>query len=178
MAAHSTFHQHLNDEHTIDFVGAFEDPVNARIAIGAADRIIFVETVTTEDLHAFVHSEIEHFAAIDLRDRAFYCIFFEHFHGVLYAVARSVSGVHGGFHVPRTAVHHRLDRENLYGYFSEFFLDQAKVCDLLPECFALLGVFGSSHQHILGAADARSAQSEAARVQHIESDNVAPADFV
>ena len=49
-------HEHLNDEHAIDFVGAFEDAVDAAIAVGARHGIILMKTVAAENLHAFVHA--------------------------------------------------------------------------------------------------------------------------
>ena len=55
-AAHRAFHQHLDDEHAVDFVGAFENAIHAAVAIGARHGIIFVETVAAENLHAFVHA--------------------------------------------------------------------------------------------------------------------------
>ena len=178
MAAHGALHQHLDDEHAVDFVGAFKDAVDARIAISAADGIILVETVTAEDLHRLVHHEIEHFAAIDLGDGAFDGVFLEDLHGALGLVATAGSGGHGGFDNAGRAVNHGIDGEDSHGHFGKLFLHQTKFADLLAEGLALFRVFRGGHKHILGTAEAGRTESEAPRIEHVEGDNVAAAHFV
>ena len=47
-------HQHLDDEHAVDFVGALEDAVDARVAVEACHGIIFVEAVAAIDLDGLI----------------------------------------------------------------------------------------------------------------------------
>ncbi len=81
-ARHGALHQHLDDQHAVDFVRAFENAVDAAIAIGARDRIILMEAVAAENLHRFVHAEVQRFAAHHFADRTFDRIFLEHLHGL------------------------------------------------------------------------------------------------
>src|SRR6185437_17020510 len=46
--------QHAGGEQAVDFVGAFEDPVDARIAVSALDGVVLMVAVAAVDLHAFV----------------------------------------------------------------------------------------------------------------------------
>ena len=122
LTAHGALHQHLDDEHAVDFVGAFEDAIDARIAIGAANRIIFVEAVAAENLHGFVDDEVQHFAAVDFGDGTFDGVFLERFHGVLRFVAGAGRGVHGRFHIAGAAINHGFHGENAGWPFRRFFL--------------------------------------------------------
>src|SRR5258707_1062685 len=89
------------DEGVQIFVGAFEDAIDARVPIRAANWIFLVKSVTAENLHAFVHYEIEHFAAVDLGNGALDGVFFEHFHGILDFVTGAGSRGHGRLDVSR-----------------------------------------------------------------------------
>ena len=131
----------MDNEHAVDFVGAFKDAVDARVAVRAANGIIFVESVAAEDLHRFVHDKIQHLAAVDLGDGALDGIFLQNFHGVLNLISRARSRRHGRLDVSCRAVYHRFHRENLYGHLRQFFFHQAEIADLFSKRFALLRIF-------------------------------------
>src|SRR5204863_5929755 len=63
------------------------------------------------------------------------------------------------------------------GHGRELLANQAEISDGLAERFALLGVFNCILQRSARAAHAPGAQLEAAKIQDIESDDVAFADF-
>jgi len=54
LAAHRALHQHLDDQHAIDFVGAFKDTVNTRVANTRGTLDNPHEIRSREDLHGFV----------------------------------------------------------------------------------------------------------------------------
>src|SRR5690606_39615264 len=64
-AFHRAFHQLAGNEHPVDLVRAFENAVDARIAIRFFGRIISGISVTAEDLYHFIDDMIERFAAGD-----------------------------------------------------------------------------------------------------------------
>ncbi len=159
MPTHGPFHQHLHDQHAIDFVGAFKNAVDARITVRPADRIFFMETVAAKNLHGFIHHVIEHFAAVNFCDRAFDRVLLENFHGVSDLVAGRRG--HHGFDVSRAAIHHRFDGKNLDGHFRQFFFHHAEIADLFSKGLALFRIFRSRREHVLRAAHAGSAEREA-----------------
>src|SRR5690242_715288 len=120
LPAHRAFHQHLDDQHPVDFVGTLENPVDARIAIRAAHRIILMESVAAKNLHRFIHHEVQHLASVHLRNRAFDRVFLQHFHRVRHLVARRRG--QRRLDISRAAVHHGLHRENPDGHLRQLFL--------------------------------------------------------
>ena len=62
---------HAGGEQAVDFVGAFENAVDARIAIGALHGVVLMEAVAAVDLHAFIDHVIQHFRREDLDEGAF-----------------------------------------------------------------------------------------------------------
>ena len=54
LAALGPLQQHAGGEQTVDLVGAFENAVDARVAIGALDGVVLMVAVAAVDLHAFV----------------------------------------------------------------------------------------------------------------------------
>ena len=54
LALHRALEQRAGDEQAVDLVGALEDAVDARVAVGALDRVLLDEAVAAEDLHRLV----------------------------------------------------------------------------------------------------------------------------
>ncbi len=107
-----------------------------------------MESVAAENLHGFVDDEIEHFAAVDLRDRAFDRVLFQHFHRVRDFV-RAACGFgrrHRRFDVSGAAIDHRLDGEKLNRHLGQLFFHQPEIADLLAKRFALFRVFRRRRQ--------------------------------
>ena len=75
-ALHGAFEDHVDGEQAIDLVSAFIDAVDPAVAIGLGDDVFVAVTVTAVDLYAFVHYEVQHFAAEYFEHRAFHGIFF------------------------------------------------------------------------------------------------------
>ena len=65
---HGTFRQHAGDQQAVDLVGAFEDPVDARIPIVPFGGIVAHEAVAAVNLDVLVEDEVEHLAARHLED--------------------------------------------------------------------------------------------------------------
>jgi len=81
VARHGALHQHLDDEHAVDFV------VPSKMRLMRESRYarhtdIPRESRSAEDLHRFVHDEIQHLAAVNLGDGALDRILFKDFHCV------------------------------------------------------------------------------------------------
>ena len=56
LALQGALHQHVGDQQAIDLVGAFEDPIDALVAVSAFDVVTAATSVATEDLHRLVKS--------------------------------------------------------------------------------------------------------------------------
>ena len=65
------------NQQAVDLVGAFEDAVDARVAVVALGRVVAHEAVAAVDLDVLVEHEVQHLAAGDLRDRRFDGVFLE-----------------------------------------------------------------------------------------------------
>ena len=70
LSAHGALQQPAGDDEPVDFVGAFEDAVHARVAIGALRRILLDKAVATVNLHGLIDDVVEHLRAGDLDDGA------------------------------------------------------------------------------------------------------------
>ena len=60
--------QHAGNQQPVDLVGAFEDAVDARIAVIPLGGVVLDEAVAAMNLHVLVEHEVECLAADDLRD--------------------------------------------------------------------------------------------------------------
>ena len=141
LAGHRALHQPAGDDQAVDLVGAFEDAVDARIAVGALGRILLDVAVAGEDLHDVVHHHVEHLGAPDLQDGALDGVLLD----ALLDLARGALGVgvdigQGGVDHADGAVDQRFADVDAGGAFGELFLDEAELGDGLAEGLALLGV--------------------------------------
>ncbi len=77
LAGHRPLHEKAGDDEAVDLVGAFEDAVDARVAVGSLRRILFHVTVTGINLHHVVDDRIEHLRSPNLKDGALHRIFLD-----------------------------------------------------------------------------------------------------
>ena len=166
------------DQQPVDLVGAFENPVDARIAIGALYRVILVKSVAAVDLHAFVHHVVEHFRRVHLDDRALRGELFHRLHLHPRRVRlRPRKPFQQGLNLADHAVAHRLGGEGPDRHLRQLVLDQAELRDGRPERFPLLGVLDGKTQYVLRCAHRERAQLQPAEIQDVERDDMAAADL-
>ncbi len=178
LPGHTALQQKSGDDQAIDFVGAFEDSVDAGVAVGALGGIFFHKSVATVDLDSFVDDEVDHLGAPDFDDGAFDGILFDSFANFFGGVcAGFVDLVQRDVHHADRAVDHSFAGVDAHCHVGEFFANQAEVGDDFIESLALLGVANGVFERDARAADAHGSQLEAADVQNVEGDYVAFADF-
>ena len=68
-----TLQQHAGRQEAIDFVRAFKDAIDARVAIGALHRVVLVVAVAAVNLHALIDHVVEHLGSEDLDEAALGC---------------------------------------------------------------------------------------------------------
>ena len=68
--APGAFQQHAWDQEAVDFVCALEYAIDARIAIGAFDSVVLVESISAVDLDSLIDDVIERLRREDFDDGA------------------------------------------------------------------------------------------------------------
>ena len=164
--------EHARNEQAVDLVGAFENPVDARVAVVTFGRIIADEAVAAVDLHVLVEDVVHHLAAGDLRDRGFNGVLFQRGES-----SRTVSRlVRSRFDpcvdVAGGPVHHALHGVRPRRHLSELVLDCAERRDGLTELLTLGRIFRRLADRDVGASAAHAAKLEAAEIQNVERDLV------
>ncbi len=137
-------------EQAVDFVGAFEDPVHAGIAVMPLRGVVPDEAVSAVNLHVFVEHEVEHLARRDLEDRRFDRELLErgqHGSALVAALQHAVDQATG-------PVKHRLDRVFLNRHLGELVADGAERPDRLTELLTRGCVAGCLRDRQLGPAAA------------------------
>src|SRR5215813_23715 len=171
LALHRALEQHPRNQQPVDLVRAFEDTVDAVVAIYGFDRIAAGEPVAAVNLHRFVGAVSQDFAARDFQDRAFDRVFFdggEHF-GRIVLVNRALAV----FDEAGGAVDGRFADVSPRQHLGQLVFDRAEIGYRLSELAALGGVFRGQLQRVFAAADAARAEFEAAEVENVERDQVA-----
>src|SRR5215510_5655448 len=175
LAFHRALEQHSGDEQPVDLVRAFEDAVDAVVAVDGLDRIAAGEAVAAVNLHGLVGAVGQDLAARDFQDRAFDRVLFdrgEDFGRIVFVDrALAVFNEAGG------PVDGRFAYVSPRQHLGQFVFDRAKIGYRLSELASLGGVFRGQRQRVLAAADAPGAEFEAAEVENVERDQVALADL-
>ncbi len=135
------FSKKAGDDQPVDFIGAFEDAIDARIAISALGRIFFDKSVAAVNLDGFVHHVIDHLRAPDFEDRTFDRVLLDRLArffcrigaGFVHFVERDVHHAHG-------AIDERLAHVDQSRHVGQLFAHQAEVGDHFAERLALLGI--------------------------------------
>ena len=178
LSAHGALQQPAGDDQPVDFVGAFEDAVDARVAIGALGRILLDEAVAAVDLHGLVDHVVDHLRAPDLDDGALDRVLLDRLASFLGGI-----GLACRLRRARRPSCRRCDRPaprrrrcNV-AMLASFSRTRPKSAMTLPNalrCLAYAIAFSSDSAR---AAHAHRAQLEAANVEDVEGDDVPLADF-
>ena len=179
LAARGALQQHAGDQQAVDFVGAFEDAVDARIAVGALDRVVLMVAVAAVDLDAFVDDVVEHFGGVDLDDGA---LDGELLDGLEHAAARhrarSRRSRADWLDQADDAPAHRFGGVDANRHFGELVLDRAELRDGRAEGLPLLGVLEATWRaRSWRRPPCAGAQLQAADVEDVEGDDVPAADL-
>ena len=70
LPGHRALQQESGDDQPVDLVGAFEDAIDAGVAIRALRRILLDKSVARVNLHGLVDDVVDHLRAPDFNDRA------------------------------------------------------------------------------------------------------------
>ncbi len=120
--------KHAGRQETVDLIGAFEDAINARIAVSALHRIVLMEAVAPVDLHAFIRYIVEHLGREHLNVRTFGRVLLDRFHHGLAGVRLSPGeAFHFAFNQTDYPVAHRLSGVNPDRHLSQLVLDHAEL---------------------------------------------------
>ncbi len=165
----SALQKHRGRQDSVDFVGAFEDSVDAGVAIEALHRVVLMVAVAAMDLDGFVGHEAQCLRAENLGERAF--------HGELFDRGEQRPLLHQILDVAHDAVGHRLIDEHARGHLRQFVLDQPELANRLPERLALAGVAKRMRKSFLAFPVGEHRELEAAQVENVEGDDVASADL-
>src|SRR5262245_13108916 len=175
LAFHRALEQHSGDQQPVDLIRAFEDAVDAVVAVDGLDRIAAGEAVAAVNLHGLVGAIGQDLAAGDFQDRAFDRVLFNRGEDfgqvVLVDRALAVFDEVGG------AVDGRLADVSPRQHLGQFVFDRAAIGYRLPELASLGCVIRGQRQCVFAAADAARAEFEAAEVENVERDQVALADL-
>src|SRR5262249_23335959 len=154
---------------------AFEDTVDAVVAIYGFDRIAAGEPVAAVYLDGFVGAVSQDFAARDFQDRAFDRVFFdggERF-GRIVLVDRALAV----FDETGGAVDGRFADVSPRQHLGQLVFDRAEIGYRLSELASLGGVSRGQFQRMFAAADAARAEFETAEVENVERDQVSLTDL-
>src|SRR5262245_12446572 len=175
LAFHRALEQHSGDQQPVDLVRAFEDAVDAVVAVDGLDRVTAGEAVAAVNLHCLVGAIGQDLAAGDFQDRAFDRVLFNRGEDfgrvVLVDRALAVFDEAGG------AVDGRFADVSPRQHLGQLVFDRAEIGYRLPELASLGGVFRGQLQRVFAAADAARAEFEAAEVENVERDQVPFADL-
>ena len=177
MPGHCPLQQKAGNDEAVDFIGTFENAIDARIAVVAFRRIFFDEAVSSVDLHHLVDHVVEEFRSPNLEDRALDGILVDQFPyrghvGLAFAQLRD-----GCIHLSNGSISHRLAREDADRDVGNLLANQAEVGDHLAERLALLSVRDGALEAMPRRADGPGTQFEAAHVENVEGDHVSLTDF-
>ena len=147
---------HAGGEQAVDFVGAFENPVDARIAIGVLARILLTEAVAAVNLDALIYNVIERFRREHFNEAAF--------GRELFDSLQCVGGIagHVSFNRANHSIGHAFAGVHTHGHLSDFVLDHAEFADGLSERFAFLRVLDRVREVRAAASVRERAQLQAA----------------
>ncbi len=159
--------EHAGHQQAVDLIGAFEDAIDARIAIGPLHGIVLMIAVAAMDLHGFVHHVIQRLRAEDLDQGAL--------DGELF------TGLHQGFsrilNVAGHAIRHAFIHVHPDRHFGQLVLDQAELGDGFSESPALAGVADRIGQRLAAFAVRGDRQRQPPDVQDVEREDVAAPDL-
>ena len=169
--------EHARNQQAIDLVGAFENPVDTRIAVVTLGRIVAHVAVAAVNLDVFVEHEVQHLTAGDLRNRRFNRVFLQRGerHRLIAGIVRRA--VDAGLDETRGSIEEALDGIGAHDHFAQLVFDRAERRDRLAELLSLSGVAGRLAHRRLRATVAHRAELEAREIQHVECDLVTLADF-
>ena len=141
LSALRALEQHAGGKQPIDFVGAFENAIDARIAIGAFDHVILMIAVAAVDLDAFVGHIIQHLGREDFDVGT---LRRELLHRFQFRLSR-VGLLPGktfqmAFNEPCYPIRRCFRGEDPDGHFGQLVLDQSEFGDRFAEGFAFLRV--------------------------------------
>ena len=159
--------QHAGSQQPVDLIGAFEDAIDAGIAIRPLHGIILMVAVAAVDLHGFIHHVIERLRTEDLEEGAFGGELFAGFHQRLARI----------LNVADQAIRHALIHVHPDRHFGQLVLDQAELGDGFSESPALPGVADRAGQRLAAFAVRGHGQRQPPDVQDVERDDVAAADL-
>src|SRR5215475_7531902 len=175
LAFHRALEQHSGDQQPVDLVSAFEDAVDAVVAVDGLDRIAAGEAVAAVNLHGLVGAIGQDLAAGDFQDRAFDRVLFDRGEDfgrvVLVDRALAVFDESGG------AIDGRFADVSPRQHLGQLVFDRAEIGYRLSELAALGGVSRGQFKRIFTAADAARPEFEAAEVENVERDQMAFADL-
>ena len=179
LALHGLLQDHVHREHAVDLVGAFENPVDAGIAVAALHAGLGRVAHAAVDLDRLVDDQVEHLGSEDLH------------HGALRgevgnALQRGLALLHaarlerldGVVDVLSGPVGGRFAGVDLDGALAELVADGPVLRDGPAELVALVGVLHGAGDRPLGAAEHRAAEFDAADVEDVDRDFEALAALV
>src|SRR4029453_16620908 len=125
--------QHSGYQQTIDLVGSLEDPVDPRVSKMAFGWIVAHEPVSAMNLDVFVEHEVESFAARNLGDRCFDCVFFDSSQrsGSLRRIVRRA--LNPLIDESGNAIEQAFERVRAHNHFADFVPNSSEVGDWLTE---------------------------------------------
>ena len=178
LSAHGALQQPAGDDEAVDFVGAFEDAVDARVAIGALGRILFDEAVAAVDLHRLIDHAVEHLRAPDFDDGALDGVLLDGFADSLAAREFFVDLGQSGVHHADGAIDHRLAGVDARppSARSSRGSGRSRRWSCRKPCAAWRRRWHSASE-VRAPPTHHRAQLEAADVENVEGDDVAFADF-
>src|SRR5262247_576878 len=172
---HRALEQHSGDQQPVDLVRAFEDAVDAVVAVDRLDRVAAGEAVAAVNLHGLVGAVGQDLAAGDFQDRAFDRVLFDR--GEDFGRVVLVDRAFAVFDEAGGAVDGRFADVSPRQHLGQLVFDRAEIGYRLSELAALGGVFRGQLQRVFAAADAARAEFEAAEVENVERDQVPLADL-
>src|ERR1700733_6338316 len=178
VAGTGPLHQPAGDDEAVDLIRALKDAIDAGIAVGPLDRVLFYITVTAIDLDSVIHDSVEHLRTPYFQNGALDGVLLD----ALLNLTRvfRCAGIESRQRVVNHsdgAIGHAFHGEELGGGISQLLLNQAEAGDRLAEGLTLLGVADGVAKHRTGGAYTGRAQLEAADVENVEGYMVALAHF-